>query len=511
MNKESRRLAVVAVVLLLLAVGVKFSWDWISPVQVEPRVGASAAIVPEDAVKPSTAPETSMDTTGAAAARSGLGVATAAVDEVGPLPVAELAAAEPASRLRVGLDSEAVHFNEAVLLFYTADAYQSFLEHAGFAVTGKIPEIFALRVRAATAQEIDVMIDTAFPQPELALFNADLNWKMPLVQSLSATGSTSARFYDVREIIGITRLYPVSPETGWGETNADPGAGMTLALLDTGVEENTAPLRGRFASLDVGWGIRPDDRNGSALAVMAAGTFDLARGYKGISSAIGVLGVRVTAADGFSDVFSVAQAIVDSVNAGASVVVVSPTSPYPALVLNRAVNYARTKPRVAVVAARLEDLKPSWPAVVPGVIPVTAVDDMAAPINADGSTARIVRAPPIVVPTVPGPDLATLWVRIDTGPASATAVGAAMAAALGKFPGSTADEIWAAMRQSVVDAGRSTEIIGPVGQGFSLLYVPWVADPADVAETPGETVALQIPTGPATPSRTPTQIGRAHV
>ena len=36
------------------------------------------------------------------------------------------------------------------------------------------------------------MIDTAFPQPELALFNADLNWKMPLVQSLSATGSTSA-------------------------------------------------------------------------------------------------------------------------------------------------------------------------------------------------------------------------------------------------------------------------------------------------------------------------------
>ena len=71
MNKESRRLAVVAVVLLLLAVGVKFSWDWISPVQVEPRVGASAAIVPEDAVKPSTAPETSMDTTGAAAAQIG--------------------------------------------------------------------------------------------------------------------------------------------------------------------------------------------------------------------------------------------------------------------------------------------------------------------------------------------------------------------------------------------------------------------------------------------------------
>ena len=50
-----------------------------------------------------------------------------------------------------------------------------------------------------------------------------------------------------------------------------------------------------LAALGGGWAVRANEvGRWIALAVMAAGTFDLARGYKGISSAIGVLGPPAT-------------------------------------------------------------------------------------------------------------------------------------------------------------------------------------------------------------------------
>lgn len=189
----------------------------------------------------------------------------------------------------------------------------------------------------------------------------------------------------------------------------------------------------------------------------------------------------MTAPDGFSDVFSVAQGIVAATNAGANVIAASPTCPFPALVLTRALAYARSNPQVAVVAARAEDLKPSWPAVSPGVIPVAAIDDMEAPVSPDGTVVRIVRAPPILVPVVPGPALAALWVRLDAGPASATAAAAALAAVFAKFPGSTADQAWAALRQNHVDASF---VLRPEGEGFSLMFLHWLAAPGDVSAPP---------------------------
>lgn len=165
MNRESRRLAAWAAALLLLGVAVKFSWDWISPVSVNSRPDGAAGTSRSEPGPAGAAanPETAAETATAPAARPGPGQMPG--PEVGNLPLrpAEPGPVEPASRFRAALDSESVHFNEAVVLLKTSDGYQSFLAHAGANATGKIPEILAVRVRAATVREIDAMIDTAFP------------------------------------------------------------------------------------------------------------------------------------------------------------------------------------------------------------------------------------------------------------------------------------------------------------------------------------------------------------
>jgi hypothetical protein len=486
MNQESRRLATFAVALVLLGVAVKFSWDWISPWPVNSRLTeVSAPAVPGTSVaRVSVNAVTTEKTTAVPATGAESGPLAIVAPDNEPLPAAEPAPVEPASRLRVSLDSESVHFNEAVVLLNTPDGYRNLLEHAGANATGRIPEILAVRVRAATVREIDALIDTTFPQPAPEVFNTDLNWKMPLANALSPVGPPVARPDDVREYVGITHRVHQPPrlgELGWTIDNTIWGGGTTIALLDTGVTENLAPLRGRVLPIDIGWGLAPDDRHGTALAAVAAGSLDLARGFMGVAPGARVLGVRVTAPDGWSDAFSVAQGIVAAANAGANVIAVSPTCPFPALVLTRAVAYARNNSQVAVVAARAEDLSPSWPAVSPGVFPVTAVDDMEAPVSPDGSVVRIVRAPPIVVPVVPGPDLAELWVRLDAGPASATTVAAALAAVVAKFPGATADQAWAALRQNHTDASF---VLRPEGEGFSLMFLHWLAAPGDVSAPP---------------------------
>jgi hypothetical protein len=505
MNQESRRLAALAVALLLLGVAVKFSWDWISPLPVNSRPaevpgpgmpGAAAADVSANA-------GAAVETTTASPARPEPGPVTGVAPENPPLPVAEPAAVAPASRFRVGLDSDSVHFNEVVVLLNSPDGYQSFLAHAGPYLTGRIPELLAVRLRGATAKELDVLLDTAFPQPELEIFNADLNWKMTLANALSPFGPPVAQPVDVRRIVGITHevLQPPRPlEAPYQIDNTRWGAGMSLALLDTGVAENTTPLRGRLSLVDIGWGTMPDDRHGTALAVVAAGSRDLARGYMGISPAARILGVRVTAADGFSDVFSVAQGIVAAVNAGANIIAVSPTSPYPAAVLTRAVAYATANPAVAVAAARAEDLRPSWPAMTAGAFSVIAFDDLGAPVGPDGSTLRIERAPTVIVPSVPGPDLAALWVRLDTGPASATTMAAAMTAVFSLFPASTPAQVWTALHQFSEDASFA---LRPEGEGFRQVFFRWLsASDGAGDENAAATVPAPAPAGTGTADAT---------
>lgn len=505
MNQESRRLATLAAALLLLGVAVKFSWDGISPLPLQSR----PADAPEPALPAAAAAEVSAnpgamaEATNPPAVRLESGPMTVIAPENPPLPAIVPTPVEPASRFRVSLDSESVHFNEAVVLLNSPDGYQSFLAHAGPYLAGRIPELLAVRLRGATARELDVLLDTAFPQPELEIFNADLNWKMTLANALSAFGPPVAQPVDVRRIVGITHevLQPPQPlEAPYQIDNTRWGAGMSLALLDTGVAENTTPLRGRLSLVDIGWGTMPDDRHGTALAVVAAGSRDLARGYMGISPAARILGVRVTAADGFSDVFSVAQGIVAAVNAGANVISVSPTSPYPAAVLSRAVAYAAASANAVVVAARAEDLRPSWPAMTAGAFSVIAFDDLEAPVGPDGSTLRIERAPTVIVPSVPGPDLAALWVRLDAGPASATTMAAAATAVLSLFSASTPVQVWTALHQFSEDASFS---LRPEGEGFRQVFFRWLLA-ADSAgdENAAATVPAPAPAGTGTADAT---------
>jgi hypothetical protein len=504
MKKTHRRLFVLVVALLLLGVVVKVSWDLGRPpfaARGTLRSGGAESDFPRTSVANESAPE-------ATTAATGDGPDSTVRPAQVPAAPGGPGAADPevpvvSSRLSTSLTDPAVHFSEAVLLFTQASSYQSFLNNAGFAVTGKIPELLAVRVRANSSEEIDAIINASLVSPETELFDTDLNWKMPLVNAISPVGPEVGAPIDFRFIVGIwrNRFRDFRPHA---VDNSAWGVGSVIAFLDTGIELNIAPLRGRLDRLDAGWGVEPVDRQGTALAVLVAGSLNLARGFIGIAPQAQVLGVRVTASDGFSDVFTVAQGIVAAVNAGATVIEIGPASPRPAAVLTRAVTYAFGKPGLAVVAAKAPDLSPSWPASNNGVIAVGPIDAMVPPAIPDGETVRTTGAPQIRTPVVPGPNLNDVWVESDSNPASAAIVATAMAVATNTYPGNSAAEVWAAMQRTVFFAEG---VIGPAGTDYRIISIEWVGrtEPppaADVADGGGAQLppALADTTPPPAPS-----------
>ena len=91
------------------------------------------------------------------------------------------------------------------------------------------------------------------------------------------------------------------------------GRGTTIAILDTGVAADVTFGTGRLRALDVGLGVTPgtggEDGHGTAVAGLAAG---LSPDAPGVAPAANLLSIRVTDNTGTSDLFTVAQAIVDA-------------------------------------------------------------------------------------------------------------------------------------------------------------------------------------------------------
>lgn len=369
--------------------------------------------------------------------------------------------------LRRHASDPSVHNNEVILIFADAGSYTGFLndaQTAGISVTGRIPELDAVRVRFVNDAGLNEALDRALMMRDVQLVDLDLNWKMQLEEVLGAGRIPQLTFDRLPEVLGLRGVI-----LAWG-------TGQRIAYLDTGLPLNTTPFFPRLRQLDIGLGMEPDDLHGTAIALLATAGLDLAEGLTGLAPAADLLSVRVTDNQGIPDVFAVAQGLVAAANADATLIEVSPYSARAALILRKALDYAIDLHGAAVIAARGPGQTPGWPAADPRVIASVPVDALGAqPLVIGQGTLPATGALPIRAKAQVGPGLRSDYVAVETGPASAAIMTAAIAAIMSTQPSTTAAEAWFLLQRTAVD-GELT-VLGSMGTGFRVMYMGWMVPP----------------------------------
>ena len=286
-------------------------------------------------------------------------------------------------------------------------------------------------------------------------------------------------------------------ERAWAVTR---GEGVVVGVVDSGVDETHPDLAGRVLP---GWtfnragevsrrGQRDEYGHGTHAAGIVAAAPRGGTGLSGGAPAARILPVRVLdeAGQGWSS--DVANGIVWAANRGARVLNLSFGSTTPSKAVTAAVAYARSRGAVVVAAAGNDgaDGPLSYPAALPGVLAVGAVDpgDNVVPFSSTGPHLGISGPGQSVLSAVPrAVDASRLASRSGTSMA-APYVSAAAALVLAKAPALTGEQVVAHLQQTALD-------LGPAGRDDG--YGAGLVDPARaVGEAPsGIPGRLAAPTG----------------
>jgi hypothetical protein len=368
-------------------------------------------------------------------------------------------AAALAGKLTGRLTRPGVRAHEAVLIFKDADGYRRFLARAaqtGAEVTGKIDALAVVRVRVraydtfagellANAGDYGGVAANTFmetpPVPDDRALHSQVPVRNGLLTALGVTTDTSA----------------------WGR-------GVTIAVLDGGVTPDATLGGGRLKYLDIGLGYSgaaEDSAHGTAVAALAAGA---AADAQGVAPAAGILSIRVTNTDGKSDVFTITQAIVAAVDAGAQIINISLGGYATSEALDRAIRYAGDRGTVIVAAAGNDQAsRLVWPAADPRVVSVGATD-------AAGQQVSFSNSGPQLRLTAPGYGIQTAGlngarVLFSGTSASAPVASGALAAVMSETPGLTAAQA-VQILQSHADDGGTAGVDPDYGNG--VIDLGWV-------------------------------------
>jgi type VII secretion-associated serine protease mycosin len=205
-------------------------------------------------------------------------------------------------------------------------------------------------------------------------------------------------------------LERVGFERAWTVTR---GAGVVVAVVDTGVDPTHPDLAGRVLE---GWtfagagdrsrrGQRDGHGHGTHVAGILAADPRGGRGLSGGAPGVRVLPVRVVDEDGIGWSSDIASGIVWAADNGARVLNVSLGTSRPSRAVTAAVEHARRRGAVVVAAAGNdgEDGPLSYPAAQPGVLAVGAVDpgDDVVPFSSTGPHLGLVAPGLSVLSSVP--------------------------------------------------------------------------------------------------------------
>ena len=150
------------------------------------------------------------------------------------------------------------------------------------------------------------------------------------------------------------------------------GKGVTVAVIDSGVGDHSTFGSSQLKHVDLLGDGSPLDGHGTAMASLIGGSKEPA---DGVAPGVKLMDIRVADSKGVSNTALVSDGIMRAVDEGAQVINISLGSMQDPLILRRAVEYAIAHNVVVVAAAGNEQMtRLSFPAGIPGVISVGAVD-----------------------------------------------------------------------------------------------------------------------------------------
>ena len=242
------------------------------------------------------------------------------------------------------------------------------------------------------------------------------------------------------------------------------GAGVTIAVVDTGVDASHPDLAGRVLPgcrfLNTGstgqLGANDDYGHGTHVAGIAAALTDNGRGIEGAAPGARILPVKVLDGQGQGYSSDIANGVVWAANNGAQVINLSLGGPSAGTAMAAAIGYARLHGVTVVAAAgnsALDGNAPMYPGASPGVIGVAAVDSnmQHATFSNTGSYIDLAAPGVGIISTVPGGSYAS-W----SGTSMATPyVAAAAAIVKAARPACTPDGVEARLESGATDLGAA--------------------------------------------------------
>ena len=326
-------------------------------------------------------------------------VNTAATAPITPTQPAEVAITFPLeislARLRSLVVSRDARPNEATLTFNDDAAYRRFLVRARAQDLTVISQLNALRsVRVRFERLESLQKDLARNGGDYA--DAAANYFLRIPEKPAKADRADVTQVPLRNGT-LAFLGADGDRSTWGR-------GVTLAILDSGVNALDPTFTGRVRTLDVGAGSLPsttgESGHGTSVASLAAG---ISADAPGVAPAANIISIRVTGADGRSDIFTVAQGILAAVDAGAQVINISLGGYATTAVLNAAIAYAESHGTVIVAAAGNDQATQlTWPAADTRVVSVGAVDAVGQQVTFSNSS-------PQLQITAPGYGVQTAW------------------------------------------------------------------------------------------------------
>ncbi|MES2706504.1 MAG: S8 family serine peptidase [Verrucomicrobiota bacterium] len=355
--------------------------------------------------------------------------------------------------LRRRLEGKDARDKEALLTFKSEEAYRKFLERAaaaGLKVVGKMDAFQAVRVAYDSLDDLH----------------------KDILENAGDYGDVSANYYAYMPDTPAKEERAAQSEVAFGDEmlpflgvfgdHSSWGKGVTVAVLDSGVTAYAGLDPGQVRYIDIGQGLSgsgSEDGHGTAVGYLVD---QVAPGAE-------ILSIRVTGADGVSDLFTLAQGIQTAVDSGASVINISLGAYQNSLVLSAAIAYAAER-GVAVVAAAGNDqaAQLTWPAADNRVVSVGAVDAL-------GQQATFSNSGEDLSMTAPGYGINTPWlngarVAFDGTSASSPIVAGAIAAILSQYPQMTTTQAAAFLQNHSNDEGAPG---ADASYGAGILNLGW--------------------------------------
>ncbi|MGW1257447.1 S8 family serine peptidase [Streptomyces sp. NPDC002513] len=267
---------------------------------------------------------------------------------------------------------------------------------------------------------------------------------MALTGALLLTSTSTASADQVRDAQWPLTAY--NAERVW---KTSQGAGVTIAVVDSGVDASHPDLVGQVLQgkdfTGAGNADEDSDGHGTGMASLIAGHGHGANdssGVMGLAPKAKILPVRVDTTENKIDTEGWAAGVRYAVDRGASVINLSigDSSAYPGSKAAKAIAYAQEHDAVVVAATGNDAGTVSYPAALPGVVAVSAVDK---DLNfwSDSNTGTVTVAAPGVETVQADPTSRSGYVVASGTSGSAAYVSAIVALLRSKYPDLSAGQV----------------------------------------------------------------------